>query len=599
MTRRLLRLTPGAATLATLAVAAWRYRWMSDDGFIVLRVVRQVTVGNGPVFNPGERVEAVTSPMWLWTLAVADLVLPVRLEILAVVLGMGATLSGVGLAMLAAARLADHRAPGGTRPVLVPAGAALLLGLPPFWKFASGGLENGVVTLWIGATAAVLARWACEGRSLPLRWAPLLGLGPLLRPELTVASIGMLAVVVVGDARHLTGRRLAGLLAGAAALPVAYQVFRMGYYAGLVPNPAYAKEATRSWWSQGWRYLRETVDPYRLWVPLGLLAAAVYPPVLAAQWRARAGRRIAVALTYVAAGLGVGAYVVRVGGDFMQARLLLPALMMLCTPVMVVPLRRPTVAALGVVAWAVVSMAALRAPHGLDAPTTFGPEDRGKVTLAAFGWGPDGPRRAFFDGHGLYWLDRKLPVPPRPGGPDPAVVQYGVGIPAYALGPDTYVLDALGLADPVTARLELGPGRGIVAHEKPLLPPWVVARLAATAAGLDDDDFPRPPLFAGMDPDPYREPFARRVALARRALRCPPLRRFTATWQAPLTPARFAANLRAAFTNHRLRIPRHPRDAAARLCAGRTTAFAPLAAHLAPRYGAATRPVPAHPPPPR
>ena len=38
----------------------WTRRWMSDDGLIVLRTVRNLLAGNGPVFNIGERVEANT-----------------------------------------------------------------------------------------------------------------------------------------------------------------------------------------------------------------------------------------------------------------------------------------------------------------------------------------------------------------------------------------------------------------------------------------------------------------------------------------------------------------------------------------------------------
>lgn len=39
-------------------------RWISDDGLIVLRTVRNLEAGNGPVFNVGERVEANTSTLW-------------------------------------------------------------------------------------------------------------------------------------------------------------------------------------------------------------------------------------------------------------------------------------------------------------------------------------------------------------------------------------------------------------------------------------------------------------------------------------------------------------------------------------------------------
>lgn len=50
--------------------AAIDRRWMSDDGLIVLRTVRNLLEGNGPVFNVGERVEANTSTLWQYLIVV-------------------------------------------------------------------------------------------------------------------------------------------------------------------------------------------------------------------------------------------------------------------------------------------------------------------------------------------------------------------------------------------------------------------------------------------------------------------------------------------------------------------------------------------------
>lgn len=47
---------------------SWQRRWIADDGLIVLRTVRNLLAGNGPVFNQGERVEANTSTAWTLSL---------------------------------------------------------------------------------------------------------------------------------------------------------------------------------------------------------------------------------------------------------------------------------------------------------------------------------------------------------------------------------------------------------------------------------------------------------------------------------------------------------------------------------------------------
>src|SRR5262249_19918073 len=55
-----------AFTVVVFACGAWARRWIADDGLIVLRTVRNLLAGNGPVFNAGERVETNTSAAWTY-----------------------------------------------------------------------------------------------------------------------------------------------------------------------------------------------------------------------------------------------------------------------------------------------------------------------------------------------------------------------------------------------------------------------------------------------------------------------------------------------------------------------------------------------------
>jgi arabinofuranosyltransferase len=330
-----------------------------------------------------------------------------------------------------------------------------------------------------------------------------------------------------------------------------------------VPNSGIAKEASRSYWSAGWDYLRLAVEPYWLWLPVVLLAAGAYVPLVLALRRAGATRALVVVLTFAGAALVDAIYIVRVGGDFMQARLLLPALWMLVAPVAVVPLTRRFAGALLVAPWALVAIVTLRS--GDDAPIAFAGH-RNAVTVADFQLGP-GDRPPWFTGEGAYYLSHRLPGRASPH--DPAVAQYGVGIMGYALGPDTYILDLLGLGDSFTSHLELE-RRGTVAHEKPLPTPWIPARLLAPGDTTTAEDVKLPALFfAHPIDDPDGQAFAARVRDARRALRCGELRTFLDRTDRPLTVGRFFENIVAAPGATRFRIPPEPRAAVARFCPSR------------------------------
>lgn len=65
--KRIVRWSVPASVLIIGVFSLWggfARRWIADDGLIVLRTVRNLEAGNGPVFNVGERVEANTSTVW-------------------------------------------------------------------------------------------------------------------------------------------------------------------------------------------------------------------------------------------------------------------------------------------------------------------------------------------------------------------------------------------------------------------------------------------------------------------------------------------------------------------------------------------------------
>ena len=344
-----------AAVSALWAWGAWQRRWIADDGLIVLRTIRNLLAGNGPVFNAGERVESNTSTAWTYLVYLGSLLGgPLRLEYVALALSLIFSIAGVAMAMLGTARLWAPRLAG--RPaVFLPAGALVYIAIPPARDFATSGLENGLVTAWLGGLWWLMVRWAQQPASgspgsRPAGLAALAfvaGLSVLVRPEL--ALIGGVALVMMLIAERGWGRRALIVLAGG-LLPVGYQIFRMGYYALLVPQTALAKDASGSKWGQGFTYLTNLTGPYALWLPaallLGLSAVLLAGPSPADSPadRRRAARiqsPAAVVAFMLLSGLVQALYWIRQGGDFMHGRVLLAPLFCLLIPVAVLPVVIP------------------------------------------------------------------------------------------------------------------------------------------------------------------------------------------------------------------------------------------------------------------
>jgi arabinofuranosyltransferase len=546
-----------AAPIALIAVLGVTHRWTYEDAYVYFRVVDQVFNGNGPVFNAGERVEAVLSPLWLVTLVIGEFLSPSRLEYTAAFLSLASTVVGCVLGVLASRRLTSVGA--SSDRFRLPIGLVVLASLWPVWVWSTGGMETGITLCWLGACAFLLSRWATRpGASMPTHALVVFGLGWLVRPDLLVSSLLFVGVAAFG-APASTARRWRTLLI-AAAVPVGYQIFRMGYYGLVLSSASVAREDTLPRPGFGWDYLTDFVAPYYLAVPLVAIAIGFYVPFVRLAVRAGDHRRLAVVLAIAGSGIVHAALVIVVGGgDSVHARLLIPAVFAMLLPIFVVPAERAYAEVITVTAIWAVACAPLMRPPGSDVarPFTNG-YPGGGLTVADAGY-PTRGLQGWMDGPGFYTVDpfavTGLRTPIELSDPDLVVVAAeAAGALGYALGPDVFVVDLHGAGDPLTGhqRIEnrLTPGR-----EKLAYTPWIVAAMARSPASVHAGDFVLVPPFGEA---PRELEFDSEVQWADAALDCGQLAELRASYAERLTAGRFFSNLWDAMSNTSLRLDRLP-----------------------------------------
>lgn len=313
----------------TAAVAIWRLlairplAWAQDDAYISFRFARNLLHGHGLVYNVGERVEGYTN--FLWTL----------LSAVPMALGHSdpiAWMNGVGLGALAvtvAVLIAFGLVLAKRGNVAAPFAALPLLFTYSFAMWFISGMEAGLVACFtvIGTVLVALA---------PERfpWAPTLAslagvLAILTRADGVVVWIA-LAIVGVGDAWLRTRslrRPLVVWLLPVFVIFLPYTIWRVAYYGSPLPNTYYAKAIYLPAWDRGWTYLTTFFSVY----PVGPLL--LVPAVAAVVARDDMTRR------FLAAGSLITAltllYVLRVGGDFMEWRFLVPMIGVLLPAIVV------------------------------------------------------------------------------------------------------------------------------------------------------------------------------------------------------------------------------------------------------------------------
>lgn len=301
------------AALFCLAVTIPQF-WIAEDSYITLRVVENLYSGIGPVFNAGERTEVYTHPTWFMLLVAfrgAGISPPVAVAILSLL-----------FLVLSIWLLVKEHSKAAVIPVL------FLAAFPGFRDFVLSGMEYPLVLFLMVCFYLELDKKRLSDR--PVYFFSILALLYLTRPELGLmgAFYGLfLFLELVFVDRHRPDRQKIAILFKAAftllLIAGSWHLLRYAYYGELFPNTYYAKAGLSVYYLQGLKYVTHAV----LFGPAILLFIVISGIYLWKSYRMATGlfdpHFFAVIREILLITL-LTFYVIRLGGDFMAFRFILP-----------------------------------------------------------------------------------------------------------------------------------------------------------------------------------------------------------------------------------------------------------------------------------
>lgn len=412
--------------------------WQSDDAYITYRTVENFLSGEGLRWQPSERVQSYTHPLWLF------LLLPFRFVggefyfsslLLSFLLGAGI--------LLILMRMAWPRCLHAYLCIAV----ALLS--QAYVDYSSSGLENGLSHL-IGVLLVYFATRPPERAAPPWIICALVSLGALNRLDVVILY-GPVAILALARIRSWRP----AFRCCAAFLPIiVWEIFSLIYYGMPFPNTAYAKALCP-----------DVPFPARIDAALTYFRATLAhdPITLLALWGLGVAGLFSRSKMFIALTVGTilyQLYLFRIGGDFMRGRFFsLPLVVALGMGASLPPGRLQTSMTFYLLFLAVLTavvhnpFARLSPSFGLDQTAREFVDESGIADERAYyypvtGLLSSGRTPHKFRSHPWYRVAEAI------GGSRASVVTLrNAGYAGFAFNRNQYAIDLLGLNDPLLARL--------------------------------------------------------------------------------------------------------------------------------------------------
>ncbi len=307
-------------TFAGLLCLAWSHRFIQDDAFISFRYAQNLAQGNGLVWNIGERVEGYTN--FLWTLLISiGIYLGCEPVMLSYILGTLFFFNSLVFTYKLSFLLSNSRK--------ISLLTIILLGTNyTFFCFATGGLETQMQTALF-----VTSSYFCIQGLLLKRWSKnqlfllslLLAFSIITRLD-SVLIAGILASVTIYQIwKESTSIRqlivkLSVFIAPLIILVGIWMLWKLSYYGDILPNTFYIKASTFTSPLNGLHYLYRFIFSYLLF-PLFIVGIFAVRSYLKHHNSVMLILGTIILLWFL--------YVIKIGGDFMEFRFVVPILPLL------------------------------------------------------------------------------------------------------------------------------------------------------------------------------------------------------------------------------------------------------------------------------
>lgn len=211
------------------------YRTNSEDAFIVYRYSMNMATGNGPVFNPGDRVEGYSDFLWMVLLSIIYWLTGVSIPTTARIIGSLSAIICIYITYRLCYKLTSDYYASVIASFIVSSSGV-------FAAYGTSGLETPLFTLLLTLTFLLYTYRDIEYNVNWFGVGLLIGLSTMARPEgILLLFVFMSVILVSPDYSQNRSRHVGKLLSSYGILILPWFLWRVLYYGYVIPNPISAK----------------------------------------------------------------------------------------------------------------------------------------------------------------------------------------------------------------------------------------------------------------------------------------------------------------------------------------------------------------------